>query len=101
LNDVLSSRSLIGKFDRPEDIMIGQSLKCSFCRRRADEVTKLVAGPGVYICDRCVAIATEVMNAPEDPDRPAETASPALPRTRVRDWRKKWFGSKLAEVRTW
>jgi ATP-dependent Clp protease ATP-binding subunit ClpX len=29
-------------------------LKCSFCRKTEDEVSKLVAGPDVYICDECV-----------------------------------------------
>ena len=85
--------------------MIGLSLKCSFCRRRADEVAKLVAGPHVYICDRCVAIATELMNAPEDPNQAAVDPRAAVRRTRVRDWRR-WFGSRrctqpLTEARTW
>jgi ClpX C4-type zinc finger len=30
------------------------ALICSFCDRRDHEVAKLIAGPGVYICDRCV-----------------------------------------------
>ena len=29
-------------------------LTCSFCRKREDEVRKLIAGPTVYICDKCV-----------------------------------------------
>jgi ATP-dependent protease Clp ATPase subunit len=38
-------------------------LACSFCRRPDSEVDKLVAGPRrVYICDRCVAIAADIMN---------------------------------------
>ena len=40
-------------------------LACSFCRRKDADVEKLVAGGGlfgrVYICDRCVAIAAEMM----------------------------------------
>ena len=30
------------------------TLTCSFCRKRQDEVRKLIAGPTVYICDECV-----------------------------------------------
>ena len=41
--------------------MFGRSLRCSFCRRTEREVAKLVAGPRVYICDRCVAIAARIM----------------------------------------
>src|SRR6267143_7099611 len=36
-------------------------LRCSFCRKNNDEVLKLVAGPRVYICDECVAIASRLM----------------------------------------
>ncbi len=32
-------------------------LSCSFCGRSKDVVAKLIAGPGVYICDGCVALA--------------------------------------------
>jgi ClpX C4-type zinc finger len=54
--------------------MLGSRLSCSFCRRRAAEVAKLVAGPRVllvgprlYICDGCVALAARYMeDAPAD-----------------------------------
>jgi ATP-dependent protease Clp ATPase subunit len=36
-------------------------LKCSFCRKTEDQVSKLVAGPRVYICDECVAVAVRIM----------------------------------------
>ena len=36
-------------------------LKCSFCQKTEDQVEKLVAGPGVYICNECVAIASRLM----------------------------------------
>ena len=29
-------------------------LKCSFCGKSQDQVRKLIAGPGVYICDECI-----------------------------------------------
>jgi ATP-dependent protease Clp ATPase subunit len=35
----------------------GDLLHCSFCGRAQQQVAKLVAGPGVYICDGCVAQA--------------------------------------------
>jgi hypothetical protein len=37
-------------------------LRCSFCRKNDTEVLKLVAGPGVFICDKCVAIASRMMS---------------------------------------
>ena len=36
-------------------------LSCSFCKKSEHEVAKLAAGPGVHICDACVAIAARVM----------------------------------------
>ena len=35
--------------------------RCSFCGRPQSEVQKLIAGPGVYICDECVAVAQHIM----------------------------------------
>jgi ATP-dependent Clp protease ATP-binding subunit ClpX len=43
-------------------------LACSFCGRGAEEVTKLVAGPRVHICDRCVMVALQIMSESREPD---------------------------------
>jgi ATP-dependent protease Clp ATPase subunit len=45
-------------------------LRCSFCKKTGAEVAKLVAGPGVHICDECVAVASRLMEAPP-PQGPA------------------------------
>ena len=45
-------------------------LRCSFCRKNDSEVLKLVAGPRVYICDGCVAIASRMMNDPHADNQP-------------------------------
>ena len=44
-------------------------LRCSFCRKTEDEVSKLVAGRRVYICDECVAVATAIMREPSGPHK--------------------------------
>ena len=53
-----------------------RKLRCSFCRKTADQVAKLAAGrprvlfgPKVYICDACVVAATSIMegNSPQTP----------------------------------
>jgi ATP-dependent Clp protease ATP-binding subunit ClpX len=41
-------------------------LVCSWCEKGQDEVGHLIAGPGVAICDECLACLTEIM-AKEDP----------------------------------
>ena len=45
-------------------------MRCSFCGKRKDEVTRLVAGPGVFICDRCVALCNEIISQPPSPSTP-------------------------------
>ncbi len=37
------------------------ALVCSFCGKTQDEVKKLVAGPGVYICDECVGLCNDIL----------------------------------------
>ena len=39
-----------------------RQLRCSFCGKKDAEVSKLVAGPRVYICDACVATASRLMD---------------------------------------
>ena len=47
-----------------------RQLRCSFCGKKDAEVSKLVAGPRVYICDACVAIASRMMDdSPDDGDQ--------------------------------
>ena len=48
-------------------------LHCSFCRKNHTEVSKLVAGPRVYICDQCVAIANRLMADDSNEDSPLAT----------------------------
>jgi ATP-dependent Clp protease ATP-binding subunit ClpX len=51
-------------------------LRCSFCGKSDREVAKLVAGPGVFICDGCVREATRLMRGSSGeglrPDRPGQ-----------------------------
>jgi ATP-dependent protease Clp ATPase subunit len=36
-------------------------MQCSFCGKSKDEVERLIAGPGVYICDACVGLCDEIL----------------------------------------
>ena len=38
-----------------------KSIRCSFCGKRQDQVKRMIAGPGVYICDECVGLCMEAM----------------------------------------
>ena len=46
----------------------GQSVRCSFCGKSQEAVQKLIAGPGVYICDECVDLCLQIIEGitPED-----------------------------------
>ena len=50
----------------------GDLLKCSFCGKSQKQVKKLIAGPGVYICDECVELCNEIIE-----ERLAEAAEEA------------------------
>ena len=59
----------------------GELLKCNFCGKSQKQVKKLIAGPGVYICDACIDLCNEIIEeelaesselAIEDLPKPAE-----------------------------
>jgi ATP-dependent Clp protease ATP-binding subunit ClpX len=55
--------------------MFSRTLRCSFCRRSDSQVNKLVAGPRVYICDRCAYETIRIMEAAPPASRPARRQS--------------------------
>ncbi len=61
-------------------------LKCSFCGKTQEQVRRLIAGPGVYICDECVELCEDIladeMRMPEERERSKDTlpAPDALPK---------------------
>jgi ATP-dependent Clp protease ATP-binding subunit ClpX len=42
------------------------TLKCSFCGKGQKEVKKLIAGPGVYICDECIDLCNDIIDEEKD-----------------------------------
>ena len=59
-----------GKTRGPRSAGTG-SYRCSFCRKAQEQVRKLIAGQGVYICDECVALCAEIATeqSPSAPQR--------------------------------
>ena len=45
---------------------------CSFCGKDQDEVAKLIAGPGVYICDECIDLCNEIVTDSSDEQKKKE-----------------------------
>ena len=51
----------------------GEKIRCSFCNKTEDQVRKLIAGPsGVYICDECVEICSEIIEEELEDEYTAE-----------------------------
>ena len=57
-----------------------EQLLCSFCGKSQRQVKKLIAGPGVYICDECIDLCNEIID--EELTAPAQLDLDNLPRPR-------------------
>jgi hypothetical protein len=49
---------------------IDGTARCSFCGKRRGQCEKLIAGPGVYICNNCVALCDDILSGTAQPRRP-------------------------------
>jgi len=66
---------VVSKFGEGSDL-----LKCSFCGKSQKQVKKLIAGPGVYICDECIELCNEIIEeelSTVEESPPAELPKPA------------------------
>ena len=63
----------MSQFRRPEEL-----LACSFCGKSQNDVRKLIAGPGVYVCNECIDICNEIIN--DDEQTATVTARTNLPK---------------------
>ena len=55
--------------DEPTKAVLGS---CTFCKKTNNQVQKLIAGPGVYICDECVGLCQEILTDEGGPARDAD-----------------------------
>ncbi len=56
----------------------GELVKCSFCGKSQKQVKKLIAGPGVYICDECIELCNDIIE--EELAEPSEVRFEDLPK---------------------
>ena len=56
-----------------------KTIRCSFCGKTQEEVERIIAGPGVYICDECIKVCTNIIENDlyEDSEITYEQESPA------------------------
>ena len=65
----------MANFRRPEELLC-----CSFCGKSQNDVKKLIAGPGVYVCNECIDICNEIINDDEQTESTATRATLPKPR---------------------
>lgn len=71
-------------------VSVPESLRCSFCAKLDSEVSKIIAGPGIYICDECVRLCTEILadakaGSADNSNSGTETQRPLAPWDRMTD----------------
>jgi ATP-dependent protease Clp ATPase subunit len=76
------------------------SLTCSFCGRTDEQVQRLIAGPKVFICDRCVATCNTILAKHPPGDTPIMSATVQVHRPR-RWWQSfvEWWSATASQVR--
>src|SRR5713101_5545976 len=57
-------------------VEVASTVRCSFCLKPGPEVDKLIAGPGIYICDECVGLCVGIL---ESATAEHEATEPQLP----------------------
>ncbi|MBL8123518.1 MAG: ATP-dependent Clp protease ATP-binding subunit ClpX [Pyrinomonadaceae bacterium] len=63
----------MANFRRPEELLC-----CSFCGKSQNDVKKLIAGPGVYVCNECIDICNEIIN--DDEQQETTSSRTSLPK---------------------
>jgi len=63
----------MANFRRPEELLC-----CSFCGKSQNDVRKLIAGPGVYVCNECIDICNEIIN--DDEQTESSSARTTIPK---------------------
>lgn len=70
------------KAKKPKQLEV--NLSCSFCAKAQRDVQKLIAGPGIYICDECVRLCDEIIASEQELKDGKPVLSPGEPSQRVR-----------------
>ena len=66
------------------------TVRCSFCAKPNSEVAKVIAGPGVYICNECVGLCHDIIQA--------EQHKPPEPRTPLPAWEETMTDEQILDL---
>jgi hypothetical protein len=75
---VKAAARALRKAERAMGIKLPKTMHCSFCGKSQHQVQKLIAGPGVFICDECVGLCRNIIDGGPPPD--PKTFNPLLQR---------------------
>ncbi len=65
-------------------------VRCSFCAKPGSAVEKVIAGPGVYICNECVGLCSDILRD--------ESQKPSGPGTRLPDWNEAMTDEQILDL---
>jgi len=60
----------------------GRAMKCSFCGKTQEQANKLIAGPGVYICDECIQLCNDILEDELNRKKGRKSKKKKLPKPR-------------------
>ena len=73
-------------------------LKCSFCGKSQEQVKKLIAGPGVYICDECVDLCNEILDEELIPNHKQQSNASGQSNSNSRSSRQAHHGNRTISL---
>ena len=65
-------------------------VRCSFCAKPGSEVEKVIAGPGVYICNECVGLCSDILGA--------ELRKPSEPSAQLPAWEESMTDEQILDL---
>jgi ClpX C4-type zinc finger len=65
-------------------------VRCSFCAKPSSEVAKVIAGPGVYICNECVGLCSDILLS--------EQQKPSEPGTQLPAWEETMADEQILDL---
>ena len=73
-----------------QDVAPEVQVRCSFCAKPGSEVEKVIAGPGVYICNECVGLCADILRA--------ERQKPSEPGTQLPAWEETMTDEQVLDL---
>ncbi|MBO0772105.1 MAG: hypothetical protein J2P35_11675 [Actinobacteria bacterium] len=73
-------------------------VRCSFCAKPSSEVAKVIAGPGVYICNECIGLCNDILQAEQQrPAKPPEQQPPG-PEQQLPAWEESMTDEQILDL---